>query len=124
MTVGRRDFIIGSLGVAATSKLLDGCSDDSDNGAGDGGSSGDAATGVDGGVPANSALFAHGVGSGDPLADAVLIWTRISGQTQPVAVSWTFASDAALQQVVQTGTVTTSADVDYTVQTDVKALTP
>ncbi|MEL6200672.1 MAG: PhoD-like phosphatase N-terminal domain-containing protein, partial [Pseudomonadota bacterium] len=26
-------------------------------------------------------VFAHGVASGDPAADSVVLWTRVSGQT-------------------------------------------
>ncbi|MDB4974071.1 MAG: hypothetical protein JWN48_2412 [Myxococcaceae bacterium] len=106
MSVGRRDFIIGSLGAAAVSQLLPGCGDD-DSGAS--------------AVP-DKALFAHGVGSGDPLATQVLIWTRVSGQTQPVEVSWTVAKDVNLSQSVQTGVVMATADTDYTVQPDITGL--
>ena len=38
--------------------------------------------------------FQHGIASGDPLADAVVIWTRISGAGgESVDVDWQVASD-------------------------------
>ena len=128
MSIKRRDFIIGSLGVAATANLLPGCGDDDDSGhAGnlDGGMGLDG--GLDSGMAADASVFdavtfAHGVGSADPLATAVLIWTRVSGQTQPLAVNWTFAKDAALKDVVQTGTVQAVPTSDFTVQVDVTGL--
>ena len=128
MSVGRRDFIIGSLGVAATANLLPGCGDDDDSGPVsklDGGTplDGGLTGGMDAGV-FDAVTFAHGVGSGDPLASAVIIWTRVSGQTQPVAVSWTVAKDAALREVVQTGTAQAVPASDFTVQVDVTGLSP
>lgn len=77
--------------------------------------------------------FGHGVASGDPLPDGVVIWTRVtpsaeatpgSGLGQPVAVRWAVGSDDALSDVVASGTVTTSADTDHTVKVDVRGLDP
>ena len=49
------------------------------------------------------ALFQHGVASGDPLQDRVVLWTRVTPQSprQTVAVRWVVATDPQLQQVVQ-----------------------
>lgn len=71
--------------------------------------------------------FAHGVASGDPLADRVIIWTRItevihSGES--VAVTWTVATDPQMQQVVKQGTQSTHAGRDWTVKVDVTGLVP
>lgn len=71
------------------------------------------------------APFYHGVASGDPLEDRVIIWTRItpdSLNTDPVEVSWRVATDVDLQVVVQSGTFTTDASRDYTVKVDVTGL--
>ena len=69
------------------------------------------------------ATFAHGVASGDPTAHEVVIWTRISGITDPlVAVRWTVATDPALTDVVVQGTAASSAAVDWTVHVDVPGL--
>jgi len=69
--------------------------------------------------------FNHGVASGDPLTDRVIIWTRVTpaipGQ---VWIQWELASDAGFAAIVASGTGTTSADVDYTVKVDVEGLQP
>ncbi len=67
--------------------------------------------------------FYHGVASGDPMADRVIIWTRVTPESQgSVAVTWKVATDPSLTQVVRTGIVTTNADRDYTVKVDVTGL--
>lgn len=55
-------------------------------------------------------LFAHGVASGDPLSDGVVLWTRVSPSTAApaqVVVRWLVASDPALTKVVKSGTMRT-----------------
>lgn len=69
-------------------------------------------------------LFAHGVASGDPLRDRVIIWTRLS-QSAGIGnarVEWMVATDAALTRVVKRGRATTNAARDYTVKVDVTGL--
>ena len=69
--------------------------------------------------------FYHGVASGDPLADRVIIWTRVTPETmdgEPIEVNWTVATDPALRNAVRSGTVTTSDERDYTVKVDVTGL--
>ncbi len=70
--------------------------------------------------------FAHGVSSGDPLADRVILWTRIT-QVNPagaIAVGWQVATDPALRNVVATGLVQTNAERDWTVKVDAAGLEP
>jgi alkaline phosphatase D len=72
-----------------------------------------------------STPFRHGVASGDPLPDSVIIWTRVSTRLhQPIEVTWTMACDSEFSEVVATGTVETSVDADYTVKADVRGLKP
>lgn len=66
--------------------------------------------------------FAHGVASGDPLADAVIIWTRVSNLTRSASVRWSVALDEAFTQVVKRGSAVASAARDYTIKIDVKGL--
>jgi alkaline phosphatase D len=75
--------------------------------------------------------FGHGVASGDPLPDGVVIWTRItpsvdatpgSGLGAPTAVTWAVATDEAFTEVVATGSVTTDPASDHTVKVDVDGL--
>ncbi|GAA4472669.1 alkaline phosphatase D family protein [Rhodococcus olei] len=77
------------------------------------------------------AVFAHGVASGDPLPDAVIIWTRItpapdatagSGVGQPVSVRWEVATDAGFAAVVRSGAAAATVDRDHTVKVDVTGL--
>jgi alkaline phosphatase D len=67
--------------------------------------------------------FRHGVASGDPLVDGVIIWTRISGAAgESVKVHWQVAADADMQTVVKSGQLETDARHDYTVKVDVRGL--
>lgn len=67
--------------------------------------------------------FAHGVASGDPLTDGVVLWTRISGASgETVDVDWQVASDAAMRSVIAAGRFSTRRDRDYTVKVDVRGL--
>ncbi len=69
------------------------------------------------------APFYHGVASGDPLADRVLIWTRVTTDaTGPVTVNWSMATDVGMEDVIASGSVTTGPDEDYTVKVDVTGL--
>ncbi|MFD9011288.1 alkaline phosphatase D family protein [Streptomyces sp. NPDC059552] len=77
--------------------------------------------------------FLHGVASGDPLPDGVLLWTRVtptpeavpgSGLGPATQVGWEVASDKAFSQVVASGAVTASAAADHTVKVDVRGLQP
>ncbi len=82
--------------------------------------------GVGGRDPGGADLeFRHGVASGDPLADRVILWTRVSGLTSGTAdVTYSVWSDAALSQLVTSGTASTNALRDYTVKVDVDGLQP
>ncbi|MDX1516352.1 MAG: alkaline phosphatase D family protein [Woeseiaceae bacterium] len=69
--------------------------------------------------------FDHGVASGDPLADRVILWTRVSGITDdPVDVRWQVAQDAGFERIVRDGRFRTGPHRDYTVKVDVTGLTP
>ena len=67
--------------------------------------------------------FVHGIASGDPLDDAVIIWTRISGaEGETVRVRWQVASDPDMQDVLKRGRAETGSERDYTVKVDVRGL--
>ena len=77
--------------------------------------------------------FRHGVASGDPLPTGVVLWTRLtptpdatpgSGKGAATRVRWVVATDAALRQLVRSGTVVTSPTTDHTVKVDVRGLKP
>jgi alkaline phosphatase D len=77
-------------------------------------------------VPAapGSTAFRHGVASGDPLPDRVMLWTRVSAAAESVDVKWQIASDPTLTKVVSRGEVRTGAARDYTVKVDAGGLQP
>ncbi|MEV6291797.1 alkaline phosphatase D family protein [Streptomyces sp. NPDC051896] len=88
-------------------------------------------------LPARAAdqapAFLHGVASGDPLPDGVLLWTRVtptpeaipgSGVGPDTEVSWVVARDKAFTGIVAKGTVTATAASDHTVKADVRGLQP
>jgi alkaline phosphatase D len=72
------------------------------------------------------APFYHGVASGDPLSDRVIIWTRITPQDfgQTLVGNYQMATDDQFQNIVASGTFTTDSTVDFTVKIDVMGLQP
>ncbi|MFB6900547.1 alkaline phosphatase D family protein [Streptomyces hydrogenans] len=77
--------------------------------------------------------FPHGVASGDPLPDGVLLWTRVtpspeavpgSGLGADVRVDWEVAEDRGFARVVASGATTAGAAADHTVKADVRGLRP
>jgi alkaline phosphatase D len=71
--------------------------------------------------------FAHGVASGDPLAEQVILWTRVSPPDETVgsvSVEWRVARDPELTDVVALGRAETSAELDFTIKVDVGGLAP
>ncbi|MGW2324544.1 alkaline phosphatase D family protein [Streptomyces sp. NPDC001700] len=77
--------------------------------------------------------FLHGVASGDPLPDGVLLWTRVtpapdavpgSGLGPAVETGWEVATDREFRTVVAHGTTKTTASADHTVKADVRGLRP
>jgi len=71
-------------------------------------------------------LFAHGVASGDPLADRVMLWTHVSlprGHAA-VEVDWQIAEDRAFRRIVGAGQAVADPGRDYCVKIDVGGLAP
>ena len=69
--------------------------------------------------------FVHGVASGDPLSDRVILWTRLTpdlGNGEDVAVTVTVANDPAMLQAVATYAATATAAGDYCVKVDATGL--
>lgn len=78
-----------------------------------------------GALPFNPALkpFYHGVASGDPLTDRVIIWTRVTpDKNETVNVEWKVFADTALSTLVTSGITTTDSSKDFTVKVDVTGL--
>jgi len=84
-----------------------------------------ACTGPTGTAFSGRLSFRHGVASGDPGADRVVIWTRVSPEgTGVVPVRWIVARDEALSAIVRSGEAQASAERDFTVKVDVDGLSP
>ncbi|MBY6220284.1 alkaline phosphatase D family protein [Marinobacter nauticus] len=104
----RRDFLKASalgMGAVAISTGLAGCVLDSDD--------------------KRRVDFTHGVASGDPLQDSVILWTRaVPERGSKVKVGWEIATDAEFASVVRSGTAETTEAHDFTIKVDAQGLMP
>lgn len=68
--------------------------------------------------------FEHGVASGDPLQDRVILWTRLTpnDDNARLQVTWEIALDAQFKQIIKTDKVLTTAAQDFTVKVDATGL--
>ncbi|MGW5272247.1 alkaline phosphatase D family protein [Streptomyces sp. NPDC004044] len=82
---------------------------------------------------ADGPAFLHGVASGDPLPDGILLWTRVtptpdavpgSGRGADTAVRWEVAEDKEFARIVAQGSTVARAASDHTVKADVRGLAP
>jgi len=76
-----------------------------------------------------SGIFAHGVASGDPGPDSVVIWTRITlpvsaRRQMPLKVIWETATDEAFTDMRGKGEATTGPSIDWTVKILLSGLEP
>ncbi|MFC9895905.1 alkaline phosphatase D family protein [Nocardia sp. NPDC127579] len=106
--IGRRTLLKSSAVAAAATTLLTGT------------------------ARAQGPVFRHGIASGDPLPNAVVLWTRVtvaddavpgSGRGESVTVRWEISPSADFASQVASGTHTAGADSDHTVKVDVTGLT-
>ncbi|MEX6723006.1 alkaline phosphatase D family protein [Parapedomonas caeni] len=92
-------------------------------------------TGVAGGLTAGLPLagaraqaagsFTHGVASGDPLADRVILWTRyVPADGAAAEVAWEVATDAGFASIVASGKGHATPERDFTVKVDARPLAP
>ncbi|QHH94458.1 alkaline phosphatase [Acinetobacter gyllenbergii] len=110
--ISRRELIQKSLfgfGALSLSAGFTGCNDSSDQ---------ETAT--------LQVSFEHGVASGDPLQDRVILWTRLtpSESSARLQVTWEIALDQQFKQIIKTDKVTTTASQDFTVKVDAAGLKP
>jgi alkaline phosphatase D len=106
MKISRRTLLHSAAGASALSAFEAGCSSPATESPTD--------------APTKKAreVFLHGVASGDPTANAVILWTRVTSAEASVEVSWEIATDVAMKNLVKKGSFTTSAARDYTVKVD------
>ena len=83
--------------------------------------------------PTDHAVFQHGVASGDPYSDSVLLWTRVTSHPEDYAgrnrgvdttVRWEVATDEAFGNVVSSGTIRVTPDTDMTAKPEAVGLQP
>ena len=71
--------------------------------------------------------FTHGVASGDPLADRVIIWSRYvpaNGSDRVDNIIWQVAYDRSFGDLATSGVTKTSAERDFTIKVDATGLKP
>lgn len=107
----RRELIQKSLagfGALSLPVALTACGDDNESTAGN----------------ALKVQFLHGVASGDPLHDRVILWTRLTPNDNAarLEVVWEISADQDFKQLVNTGKVQTNAAQDFTVKVDADRL--
>ncbi|WP_329121121.1 alkaline phosphatase D family protein [Streptomyces sp. NBC_01465] len=77
-------------------------------------------------------LFTLGVASGDPLPDAVVLWTRLAPDPlngggmpdSPVAVEWQVAADSRFRRIVRQGVAQALPAYGHSVHADARGLEP
>lgn len=71
-------------------------------------------------------VFKHGVASGDPLSDRVIIWTKISPKENEknIDIKWQVATDSEMKNIIQSGNEKTLASNNYCFKYDVTNLSP
>ena len=125
--ISRRRFLqsaVTTASVVTVPAALTGCfgDDDDNNSAVDNGTE---QTPVEQTPVPTDVAFGHGVASGDPLADAVIIWTRVtpvdSAATEAV-VSYSVSRTEAMDDVIAEGVFETDSSKDFTVKIDVTGL--
>ena len=71
------------------------------------------------------APFFHGVASGDPLPDAVILWTRLTTPASTAdTVYWEISTDTLFTSLLQSGFAMAMPARDFTVKVDVQGLQP
>ena len=71
--------------------------------------------------------FIHGVASGDPLPEGIVLWTRLAADPslpRRVAVRWEVAEDERFTRVVRSGSSPAPSELGYTVHAEAEGLRP
>lgn len=141
MRISRREALRLAAALSVTPTVLAmGCDDGDGGGAGGaGGEGGGADMGMGGaggglpddglerysydGEPGPADLFKYGIASGDPLADAVVLWTHASvADAADVEIFFEIGEAPDLLTRVAVGRLTASAEQDFTAKVDVTGL--
>jgi len=77
--------------------------------------------------PNSGPYFSHGIASGDPQQNRVILWTRVldsGGKSQNISGKWQVSSTAEFADLISQGTFKTGPARDYTVKVDAGGLKP
>ena len=67
--------------------------------------------------------FSHGVASGDPSADSIILWTRaVPSIGHSASIGWRIATDEQFENTIRSGIAVAEATRDFTVKIDVTEL--
>jgi alkaline phosphatase D len=134
MSITRRELLrrAGLLGVASLIPSFTACTDDGGGGPEDETGGSDETGGGDDlpayewdGEPGPTSVFSHGVASGDPLADSVILWTRVTPDDPDAEVFFELARDIEFEQRVAAGWLGAPDEArDFTIKLDVDGLAP
>lgn len=70
-------------------------------------------------------VFAHGVASGDPAHDSVVIWSRLTPEApEPVTVQWEIAETETFSRLAASGEVVAALESDFTLKAVAPGLKP
>ncbi len=143
----RRQFLLQMLATAAAARSVacngSGAETEGES-SGDGGSSDESgsegSTGSTGDQPTGEPMpelpgdpFTLGVAAGDPLPDAVILWTRLAPTpsevgggmpAEPYPVGWELAADADFKEIVGSGTADADPKFAHSVHIDATGLEP
>lgn len=143
----RRQFLLQMLAAVAAAHNT-GCNGDGDETGSEGSSGGTDGSDSSGEVPTGSSgeqptgdqppelvgdPFTLGVAAGDPLPDAVILWTRLAPDPLapaggmpdvPYPVTWYVASDADFTDIVATGNVDADPALGHSLHVDATGLAP
>jgi alkaline phosphatase D len=73
---------------------------------------------------ASGGVFAHGVASGDPGPNSVVLWTRVNPAAGARSASWAVAEDSGFARTVAAGDVAIGPERDFTAKAVVEGLEP
>ncbi|BDF96250.1 alkaline phosphatase D family protein [Pseudoalteromonas sp. KAN5] len=110
MTFTRRRFLKASaagFGAAVLSLGITGCTFDNDD------------------DEIIEVSFEHGVASGDPLSDSLILWTRVTpldSATTSIKVQWQAATDSNFNNIVHDGETEVTTASDFTLKVDLQGL--
>ncbi len=124
MKFKRREILVGMGAAGLTPLLTSGCDSSSDGGPSFPPLPENLPEYTWDGPLGPETLFEHGVASGDPLPDGVILWTRVSPEqtSEPIEVWWEMALDEAFTERTAQGTLMTDASRGFTAKVDVPDL--